>query len=936
MATRRKQAVNAADVAPIATQQLIPSVKTWLTQYGQEVNEERSIPDFRDGLKPVHRRSLWAMQQVVTSQNRLIKSARVVGNTIGQLHPHGDTACLRGNTLVPLLSGTNVTIKELADKKSGPKWVLSYDEETKSLVPALAHSWRKAKVTRKMLRIHLTSGEVIEVTPEHKLISSDRGWQEAKDLSIGDTLIGGALIDTDGYKEVTLNTKFRKKVHMLVGDAKYGGREDDEVYHHIDENTQNNRPSNLQLLSRAEHAIAHEDNYLDGLSLGRKRMFAEDSSLRTAIRKKNSTLTKEVSAHHGILIALKAIRTLQASNIEVTEDNYEKLRPCVYNLTRLETLYKKGHSFDELCSLAKDFKLDTNKAKGFTSKIKKARKGTRVQVPSKSKDPNGLLYARLGSVLGKLLAIHGSLNSVDWDTYTAYVRREPSMSANFNRVAYSKPERLKSLFSINTVAELAAKIPTWCLNAVARLEYVTLEAKETFYDFTVDNYENMIVFSSNGQKSGNFLVVHNCYNAIVTLTTSFAPVIQGEGNWGTQIDSAAAYRYTNCNLTELGKLNFHHYFLPCADLIPNFDGSSKEPLVLPALLPQLLFNGSSGIGVGVTTSIPSFEPASVLKIMIRLLNGESLSTEDYAKGLKFQEVYGGQPIKSKENAEAIRAFFEGHKGYVDWNSEIEIDRDSKTVTILAFAPGISPLNFLENKVKPRDEVQNVSAGDVGMSFVIRCKKTLNYNDFDKFVLFLKKGLTCRNHYEVYVTERLLDEGSGDNYHVNFFAISIPNLIVRWLKWRCKLEARSLDFRIEKTQSQIAFTELMILACDNLQIIMDALRREDTADYIAKKLKISIEQANVILDRKVRNLSKLDNSKLRLRVKELKSLLASLKTKRKKPSIEVKAFLESTIDRFKLAEKWIGTRQYRLQAGTANVVYTDPLLDSQPSDLEAAP
>lgn len=417
------------------------------------------------------------------------------------------------------------------------------------------------------------------------------------------------------------------------------------------------------------------------------------------------------------------------------------------------------------------------------------------------------------------------------------------------------------------------------------------------------------------------------YGAIVTLATASVPVIQGEGNWGTQVDSAASMRYTNCNLTELGKLNFHQHFLPCADLIPNFDGSTKEPLVLPALLPQLLFNGSSGIGVGVTTSIPSFEPASVLKTMIRLLSGEQLTADDYAKSLKFQEVYGGQPVKSKENAEAIRTFFESHKGYVDWNSEIEIDRDKKTITILAFAPGISPLNFLENKVKPRDEVQNVSAGDEGMSFVIRCKKALNYNDFDKFVAFLKKGLVCRNHYEVYVTERLLDEGSDEKYHVNFFAISIPDLIVRWLKWRCKLEAKSLDYRIDRTQGQIAFTELMILACDNLQVIMDALRRDDTAEYISKKLKITLEQANTILDRKVRNLSKLDNNKLRLRVKELKTLLATLKKKRAKPSAEVKAFLESVVDQFKLTEKWLGTRQYRLPNGTANRVYAEPTLDA---------
>ena len=119
----------------------------------------------------------------------------------------------------------------------------------------------------------------------------------------------------------------------------------------------------------------------------------------------------------------------------------------------------------------------------------------------------------------------------------------------------------------------------------------------------------------------------SCYSAVVNIVNSPVPTIEGEGNWGTLVDPPAAMRYTNASMSFYGKMFFGKNYRPVTELVHNFDRTHKEPLVLPALLPNLLFNGSQGIGLGLITSIPAFTPGSVLKMMVRILEKEDLSPD---------------------------------------------------------------------------------------------------------------------------------------------------------------------------------------------------------------------------------------------------------------------------------------------------------------------
>lgn len=410
------------------------------------------------------------------------------------------------------------------------------------------------------------------------------------------------------------------------------------------------------------------------------------------------------------------------------------------------------------------------------------------------------------------------------------------------------------------------------------------------------------------------------YGALVTQVNAPVSPFTGIGNWGTLVDPAAAHRYTNIKMSPYGRMFFGKHYTPVIDFVPNFDRSDKEPVVLPALLPNLLFNGASGIGVGVTTRIPAFEPASVLECMVRMLNNEEMAPRDFAKTLKFYHQYGGVAKRDKAGMKAAADFFATTKGSIVWESPLEVDEAAKTITMTRFAPEVDPVTLLEKKVKGLPEVRSVIGGK-GLSYIISARKDLNMNEFQALVRKVKTFTTTKVSYDTYVTERLLvDTGEKMEYKVNFITCSIPELMRRWLKWRIKLEAKSLDWRISETQKDIAYIELMIYAIDWIDTIIHAVRKTDDAKaYIIKKMKITEEQAVQILDLRLRQLTKLDESILRDRLKAAKEHLKSLQEKRKSPAKEVKRFLELCISAFTPYSEWTGTNQWALKIPTPKTV-----------------
>ena len=180
--------------------------------YSMNVIVGRALPDVRDGLKPVHRRILYAMNdQRMTHDKAYKKSARIVGEVLGKYHPHGD--CLRGDTKLFLANGTFSTIKELFDNKESCD-IICISENGKPHV-AEAHSFRIGQYTYEIFQIELNDGSKIECTSNHPFLSSSLEWITAERLRVGTNLFFSA-IKTGKNKIPKINITVTEKTKLFV------------------------------------------------------------------------------------------------------------------------------------------------------------------------------------------------------------------------------------------------------------------------------------------------------------------------------------------------------------------------------------------------------------------------------------------------------------------------------------------------------------------------------------------------------------------------------------------------------------------------------------------------------------------------------------------------------------------------------------------------
>ena len=403
------------------------------------------------------------------------------------------------------------------------------------------------------------------------------------------------------------------------------------------------------------------------------------------------------------------------------------------------------------------------------------------------------------------------------------------------------------------------------------------------------------------------------YTALTTMVNQGTPPAIGVGNWGSivggsLVDSPAAMRYTEAHLSKYGQSFFSpSYANPTVcTRVPNFDHNFTEPLVLSSLLPNVLFNGASAIGIGVAVNLPSFSPPSVLTVMESVLRGEKPDLKWVARTLKFFEPWGGHFVKSKANLESMLEFLKSNKGSVLFDSEYEEFRDQKKLSIYGISPGVRVESLLA-KIRLLPEVKYVSQSGKAREYQVQFDKGINYDQYDAAMAKIRKLLVSRQHYSVAVTERLpkgegknkleLNLISSDDYDVDFIILSVPQLILRWLKWRVQLEARSIQWRVDQAEIKLGSLRLRIEAASNLDVIKSALESKDPCRYLMKAMKWTGDQANDILDLQLRRLQRLDLDKLRAQVKEKLAYVKSLK--QKDPKHEVLLFLEAARKAFVL-------------------------------------
>jgi len=385
--------------------------------------------------------------------------------------------------------------------------------------------------------------------------------------------------------------------------------------------------------------------------------------------------------------------------------------------------------------------------------------------------------------------------------------------------------------------------------------------------------------------------------AIETMVHTATPVVTGEGNWGNMIDGCAAMRYTDLRLSQFGKTFFDPDYInsQVTSFIPNYDDKDVEPVTLPAQLPNVLMNGNSGIGVGITTTLPSFTPESIQTVLKKMLQGEKLEAADFAKTLKYAHKWGGQLVRTKENQQAWLNLFQGTAASVLFESDIEVDRDHKQMVISDWPQGTDLEKFV-SKIRAMPECLSCQNSKGSITYTIKCKPAYNYNQFDKFLDKVKRATRQKRSFKLNVTLRESRTVDGvTTFETKFLAMSVPEILVTWLHLRLDLERRSLECRIEKQNVAIAYSELLLYACDKLDAIFKALRSTDPESTMMRLLKITRDQSQQILELKVRQLSKLDQSEIRQKLKDQQMHLRQLQAWLKKPRSKVALDIDKTLE-----------------------------------------
>ena len=387
------------------------------------------------------------------------------------------------------------------------------------------------------------------------------------------------------------------------------------------------------------------------------------------------------------------------------------------------------------------------------------------------------------------------------------------------------------------------------------------------------------------------------YGAMVKMTNNPGRVnntavalIDGAGNWGSlSSKGAAAPRYTEARLSKFSdEVLFNKFYMPVIETVPNFDSSSREPLILPSLLPVLFLTGKFGIAPGATTNIPKFNSKTLLEVLSLAYKGAELNGKLLHKHLRAVTTFGGIESKAGLKSEERKLLFTKKKGATELRSVYTFDEDKRILEVTGFAvdklePIVEKLVLAKKKLgiaHVRDSSTAMSKyGILEISF-----KRQEAGPLKTHVRRVLKMLTVKANFVLNFTERSINEIGQDQARVR--SMSLAKTLTEWVEWRKQLEVKACAYWINEDTKAIRRLELLMIAVDNRKIIIQSLDRDGTQDdlnkWLAKKIGITPAEAGFIYDLKVRQLRALEKKSLIAQKREVVEHREGLKQRAAKP------------------------------------------------------
>ena len=370
------------------------------------------------------------------------------------------------------------------------------------------------------------------------------------------------------------------------------------------------------------------------------------------------------------------------------------------------------------------------------------------------------------------------------------------------------------------------------------------------------------------------------YDALVRMVQDFAlryPLIDGQGNYGTIDDNAAAYRYTEARLTPVALTMLEDIDKNTVDFQPNFDDRLREPTVLPAKIPNLLVNGSSGIAVGMATNIPPHNLREVAKAIEALIDDPEATITDLRKHIKGPDFPTAAYIYGRDG---IKEAYETGRGRIIMRARAQIEeRESSgksqiVITELPYQVSIERLHAsiveLVNakKIEGISDARNESSKD-GLRIVIELKRDVIPN---VVLNQLYKHTAMQATFGVIMLA--LVHGAPK-------VMNLKELLQHYIEHRHAVVVRRTQFDLDAAQAREHILEGLKIAVDNIDEVVAIIRKSkdvpDADARLRKRFKLTEKQTEAILNMRLAKLTGLEIEKLEAELKEVLATIKELKT-----------------------------------------------------------
>lgn len=359
-----------------------------------------------------------------------------------------------------------------------------------------------------------------------------------------------------------------------------------------------------------------------------------------------------------------------------------------------------------------------------------------------------------------------------------------------------------------------------------------------------------------------------CYEAMVLMAQPFStrhPFVDGQGNWGSPDDpkSFAAMRYTESRLAPYAELLLREVSQGTVDWVPNFDGTLEEPAVLPARVPNVLLNGTTGIAVGMATDIPPHNMREVVSACIRLLDEPKADVATLCEHIQGPD-YPTEAEIITPREDILKMYETGHGGI---RMRAVFEREDGDIIITALPHQVSGAKVLEQIAA------QMTARKLPMVEDLR-----DESDHENPTRLVITPRSNRVDFEALMSHLFATTDLERTYRANFNVIGIEGrpqvknlrqMLKEWLSFRTETVRRRLQHRLDKINRRLHLLEGMLIAYLNLDEVIHIIRtEEEPKKVLMKRFKLTEEQTDYILDTKLRQLARLEEMKIKADQEEL--------------------------------------------------------------------